>query len=444
MTMLVSYMQLLGLLRLVRLNWSHWMEQVLKTLTYIDFTSGASTWVSVECSFAEGALPKSLKRSLVLMLWPLGALMFLGIIWLSYAYITTRLRRVRHGVRRQIVRLEPYMVLSAVTMLYFLYTPTSREIISLFSCQPVDTEKALQDVAPTSKYTSDAVAALANRTPKDGWQGVWTSDTSVMCSSPAHVGVAIGLGIPGLIVWVFGLPIMLWVMLKRNSRVNEFGVSKLEDPLVELKYGLMYDKYRYKRHYWECVVLLENCALTMLLVLLQAQPAPLQILVAMAVIFIGVILHITFKPYIVKMLDTLRRVAVYSLMGTLFFMMLVSMSEFEETPGLPTAALIVIVIINLVVVGLHVWAIFRELKRWALYELGVTDRDYLAWSDIRCLMQRLMLALGGGRLQGIVRRISGSSSGDSAPAGPNGQQAPGRRSPPYGQATDPAVVAAYV
>eukprot|EP00878_Enallax_costatus_P023021 GHUV01024468.1.p1 GENE.GHUV01024468.1~~GHUV01024468.1.p1 ORF type:complete len:339 (+),score=62.81 GHUV01024468.1:70-1017(+) len=237
MTMLVSYMQLLGLLRLVRLNWSHWMEQVLKTLTYIDFTSGASTWVSVECSFAEGALPKSLKRSLVLMLWPLGALMFLGIIWLSYAYITTRLRRVRHGVRRQIVRLEPYMVLSAVTMLYFLYTPTSREIISLFSCQPVDTEKALQDVAPTSKYTSDAVAALANRTPKDGWQGVWTSDTSVMCSSPAHVGVAIGLGIPGLIVWVFGLPIMLWVMLKRNSRVNEFGVSKLEDPLVSCQLG---------------------------------------------------------------------------------------------------------------------------------------------------------------------------------------------------------------
>lgn len=69
--MLVSYMQLLGLLRLVRLNWSHWLQQVLKTMIYIDFTSGAAIWVSLECSFAEGGpLPKSLRRSLVLMLWP--------------------------------------------------------------------------------------------------------------------------------------------------------------------------------------------------------------------------------------------------------------------------------------------------------------------------------------------------------------------------------------
>lgn len=68
----------------------------------------------------------------------------------------------------------------------------------------------------------------------------------------------------------------------------------LQSPQVELMFGLMYDKYRRKRYYWECVVLLENCALTMLLVLLQPQSAPLQIMVAMAVIFIGVVLHVSW------------------------------------------------------------------------------------------------------------------------------------------------------
>lgn len=69
--MLVSYMQLLGLLRLIRLDWSVWMRTVMATFTYLDFTSGTSTWVSIECSFGgDGLLPKSLKRSLVLMLWP--------------------------------------------------------------------------------------------------------------------------------------------------------------------------------------------------------------------------------------------------------------------------------------------------------------------------------------------------------------------------------------
>lgn len=157
-------------------------------------------------------------------------------------------------------------------------------------------------------------------------------------------------------------------------------------------------------------------------------------------------LQITFKPYVVKMLDTLRRLAVYSLMGTLFFMMLVSMSEFEETPGLPAAALTVIVVINLAVVGIHVWAFYRELRRWVLYELGVTDRDYLMWSDIQCLLQRLMAALcSGGRLEDIVRRISGSGSVDAAGApGGGDRKGRGRGSPPSGPPAESATVAALV
>jgi hypothetical protein len=62
---------------------------------------------------------------------------------------------------------------------------------------------------------------------------------------------------------------------------------------VELQYGLMYDKYRYRCYYWECVVLLENCALTLLLVMLQSQPPELQVLVAMVVIFIDAVLHVS-------------------------------------------------------------------------------------------------------------------------------------------------------
>lgn len=66
--MLVSYMQLLGLLRLVRIDWRDTLSQVL---TFLDLTSSASTWVSIECSMAEGPLlPRSIKRSLVLLLWP--------------------------------------------------------------------------------------------------------------------------------------------------------------------------------------------------------------------------------------------------------------------------------------------------------------------------------------------------------------------------------------
>lgn len=66
--MLVNYMQLLGLLRLVRINWA---EQLTALLTYLDFTSGAATWVSVECSLTDdGAVPRSVMRSIIVLLWP--------------------------------------------------------------------------------------------------------------------------------------------------------------------------------------------------------------------------------------------------------------------------------------------------------------------------------------------------------------------------------------
>jgi hypothetical protein len=68
--MLVNYMQLLGLLRLVRLNWPQVLHNVAEFMNYTDFTSSGSTWVSLECSFNSWGLPRSIKRSIVLLLWP--------------------------------------------------------------------------------------------------------------------------------------------------------------------------------------------------------------------------------------------------------------------------------------------------------------------------------------------------------------------------------------
>eukprot|EP00878_Enallax_costatus_P031290 GHUV01034207.1.p1 GENE.GHUV01034207.1~~GHUV01034207.1.p1 ORF type:complete len:450 (+),score=55.81 GHUV01034207.1:206-1555(+) len=430
------------------------------------------------------------------------ALLFLGILWLSFACLTSRRQPFRHGLQAQVKRLGPYMVLSALTMTYFLYTPTSREIITLFSCQPVDTIEALQRIAPQYTSTPDALDALLDLTPVTwGWQGVWTSDTCVLCGSPAHLGMAVGLGIPGLIVWVFGLPIALWFVLRRHSKhdakgqcglvdpmvrphlvhvtdfalrhssrshvlvrvtsnvtssvghadyassaatslshlaysrsdatpvsVGQWNVTKLSRPTctglltpqVELKYGIMYDKYRYKRYYWECVVLLQNCALTMLLVLLQSQPAVLQILVALAVIIIGLILQITYKPYVVAMLDTLRKLSAYALMVTVFCMALVNVPEFEERQALPLVVLVVIATSNIAVLAVHLWAMLHELRRWILYEMNASGRKRFTWGDLQHALHNVMHTMCGGRLQGVVRR----SAGPVASLGtPSGQQA---------------------
>lgn len=71
-------------------------------------------------------------------------------------------------------------------------------------------------------------------------------------------------------------------------------VSRAHLAQVELQFGSVYEKYRYGCYFWECLILLEAFTLTLLLVMLATQNnAALQVLVAMAVIFVEAVLHVS-------------------------------------------------------------------------------------------------------------------------------------------------------
>jgi hypothetical protein len=67
---------------------------------------------------------------------PVGALVCLGIFWVIAAVMMRRKVSTR---RPQLFNrwLKQHVVMSVVILLSFLYTTTTREIISLFSCQQV-------------------------------------------------------------------------------------------------------------------------------------------------------------------------------------------------------------------------------------------------------------------------------------------------------------------
>jgi hypothetical protein len=93
-------------------------------------------------------------------------------------------------------------------------------------------------------------------------------------------------------------------------------------------------------------------------------------------------LQITFQPYACRMLDTLRRLAVYGLMSTLFLLMLVTLAEQDSHDQLLTACMIIVAFINLGVIGVHIWACGSEVRRWVLWTVGKGPGDTLTWGDI--------------------------------------------------------------
>jgi hypothetical protein len=146
-----------------------------------------------------------------------------------------------HQVRRKQhtkYYITPHMVMSSIILVYFLYTPTSREVISLFSCQHVDSTEQLLMVAPEAGYYNGTLLPAKQASPEaqaalQYTDSYWTSDTAVQCWSPAHLGVAVGMGVPGLLVFVVGLPLALWLLLRRFSRkMSTDGRCLLEDEYV--------------------------------------------------------------------------------------------------------------------------------------------------------------------------------------------------------------------
>lgn len=173
----------------------------------------------------------------------MGALLVLAAFWLAVAW---GLRNRPWARRRLFFRkwLLQHAVMCVVILLYFLYTTTTRELISLFSCQQVDDParlpiEAAAGMSRSMENPAYSEALLALPYQSSSWtQGYWTSDTRVRCSSPVHLGLVIGLGIPGVLLFGLGLPIGLWVMLSRiNKQTLADGRCRLEDPEVGVRVG---------------------------------------------------------------------------------------------------------------------------------------------------------------------------------------------------------------
>lgn len=100
------------------------------------------------------------------------------------------------------------------------------------------------------------------------------------------------------------------------------------------------------------------------------------------------------------MLDTLRRLAVYGLMSTLFMLMLVTLSESQDHDRLLAACMIIVALINAAVIAVHLWACGLEVKRWMLWSAGKAPGDKLTWFDV---MQVSVTYAHGGRCLVWVR-----------------------------------------
>ena len=97
-------------------------------------------------------------------------------------------------------------------------------------------------------------------------------------------------GVGQLIVYTFGLPMLVFVFLWRNR-------NHLQDQIPMTRYGLFYGAYKSSRFYWEVVITARKVSIVMLSVFGPAMGPILQAQVALLIFLVCIVAEIYGDPY---------------------------------------------------------------------------------------------------------------------------------------------------
>jgi hypothetical protein len=73
-------------------------------------------------------------------------------------------------------------------------------------------------------------------------------DLQVICYTGLHKYLAFGVALPCLIVWGIGIPITVFMMMRKDS-------GMLETNAVKQKFGFLYNGYKRQNYFWEIVIM---------------------------------------------------------------------------------------------------------------------------------------------------------------------------------------------
>lgn len=118
----------------------------------------------------------------------------------------------------------------------YYYPGVTSSLLSIFSCMRLDVVPvAISDVeSGTTLLGSYAQYLIAT-------QSYWTEDLSQVCFDGSHLVLALALGIPGLLLFSIGSPLVLVYILRSYRKRIIKGTRDLDQ---RKEYGLLVAPYR--------------------------------------------------------------------------------------------------------------------------------------------------------------------------------------------------------
>jgi hypothetical protein len=73
-------------------------------------------------------------------------------------------------------------------------------------------------------------------------------DLQVFCFEGLHTTFSLSIALPGLILWGFGIPAVVWFLMNREK-------ERFTTLAVQQKFGFLYKGYKKDNFFWEIVIM---------------------------------------------------------------------------------------------------------------------------------------------------------------------------------------------
>jgi len=271
----VNFLQVTAVAASINVDWTDSLRRALIAFGSIGAFSSGSGFLSLDCFMIDRDNPKSVRRMIIMILYPLMIFFVYVVFWTIYAV----------SKKRSWSYFNQRVWLTYLAINYFIYIGMTKNLLRFFACADVSDDLSEEEE-----------------------MSVWEEDSSVECFSRRHALTVGILVVPLLCAVTIGFPLGTFIILKNyQNRLNEENIVAT--------YGFLYRAY--DQHYWEVVIMLRKAAIATIAVFAYGLGENLQGLMCILVMVFALGLHLAYQPF-TKEVPQLNLLETCSLCTTVF------------------------------------------------------------------------------------------------------------------------------
>jgi hypothetical protein len=162
---------------------------------------------------------------------------------------------------------------------------------------------------------------------------------------------------PSIGIWVMGIPLLAFIVLRRNKRVIDLmgkkEITKAENEEIfqlKTKYGFLFSGYDARAYFWEIIIMYRKILIIASSVFLSSVSPESQVLVIIFIVVINMFLHIHMNPYTTPILNKMESISLQVAAVTIYtgmYYVTGSSYDYMKINGVSWFFLICIVVPNL-------------------------------------------------------------------------------------------------